>query len=640
MSFLTPLGLLGGLLAIPIILLYMLRLRRREVPVSSNFLWQQILLDREANTPWQRLRRNLLLLLQLLILAALVLALARPFIIVPSVSAGQTALLLDASASMNATDSADGTRFEEARRRALEIVDTMGAADRMTVIRVAQVPEVLAPYTADRAALRSAISSAQPSLASSDWSAALTLAAAGAAGAEDFSIVLVSDGGLGNAATLPAIPGQVQLVPVGQIDSSNVAITALATRALAGGAPQLFAQVNNYGDTDAEVVFDLRLDGELFTAERITIPAGGSQSITSIGNLPPDFRIIQAGLTLPAESTTIDALAADNRAWAVAPAGATRRVLLMSPGNYFIEQVLRSLPSVELVTGDVARGLPNNPFDLYIFDRWLPPSLPDGDMLIIDPPASTPLFAVAEPSPATANPSVRTADPRMTYVDFGSVNVAAFKPVSAAWAEPLITVDGGALLLAGEVDSRQIAILTFNLFESDLPLQIAWPVLVSSLLDWYQPQNIVSVPDGLQIGDSVFIRPPLTASSVRVTLPDGTTRDLPAGRDALVFADTAQPGIYTLDVLENGDITATSSFAINLFDPDESDIRPNTALTLGEVTIAQATEEEVGQREFWPLLALVALLILLVEWFAYHRRLRTPAPFVPLRNNQRAGARR
>ena len=64
MSFLTPLGLIGGLLAIPIILLYMLRLRRREVTISSTFLWRQVLQDREANSPWQRLRRNLLLLLQ------------------------------------------------------------------------------------------------------------------------------------------------------------------------------------------------------------------------------------------------------------------------------------------------------------------------------------------------------------------------------------------------------------------------------------------------------------------------------------------------------------------------------------------------------------------------------------------------
>ena len=138
MSFLTPLALLGALLAIPIILLYMLRLRRREVVVSSTFLWQQIVRDSEANTPWQRLRRNLLLLLQLIILAFIILALARPFIIVPAVSTGQIELLLDASASMNATDMTGGeTRFEEAKKQALSIIDTLSANDTMTIIRVA-----------------------------------------------------------------------------------------------------------------------------------------------------------------------------------------------------------------------------------------------------------------------------------------------------------------------------------------------------------------------------------------------------------------------------------------------------------------------------------------------------------------------
>lgn len=96
MSFLTPLALIALALAIPILLMYMLRLRRREVVVSSTFLWRQIVRDQEANTPWQRLRRNLLLFLQLLILLLLVLALARPYITVPAVSSGRTALLIDA----------------------------------------------------------------------------------------------------------------------------------------------------------------------------------------------------------------------------------------------------------------------------------------------------------------------------------------------------------------------------------------------------------------------------------------------------------------------------------------------------------------------------------------------------------------
>src|SRR5258708_37011870 len=103
MSFLAPTALVLGALAVPIILLYMLRLRRRDVQVSSTMLLQQLLRDREANAPWQRLRRNLLLLLQLLILAALVFPLARPFITVLTITTRRTALLIDATAGMNGT---------------------------------------------------------------------------------------------------------------------------------------------------------------------------------------------------------------------------------------------------------------------------------------------------------------------------------------------------------------------------------------------------------------------------------------------------------------------------------------------------------------------------------------------------------
>ena len=125
MPFLTPAAFAALSLAIPILLLYMLRLRRREVEISSTFLWRQVLEDTEANTPWQRLRRNLLLFLQLLILLALVLALARPFITVPTVSAGVIALLVDASASMQADDLEGRTRFDAAMDRARDMVDNM-----------------------------------------------------------------------------------------------------------------------------------------------------------------------------------------------------------------------------------------------------------------------------------------------------------------------------------------------------------------------------------------------------------------------------------------------------------------------------------------------------------------------------------
>ena len=67
MSLLTPLALLGAAIVGPLIVaMYLLKLRREDRPVSSTFLWQRMVRDVEANAPWQKLRRSLLLLLQLL----------------------------------------------------------------------------------------------------------------------------------------------------------------------------------------------------------------------------------------------------------------------------------------------------------------------------------------------------------------------------------------------------------------------------------------------------------------------------------------------------------------------------------------------------------------------------------------------
>ncbi|MFN8530642.1 MAG: VWA domain-containing protein [Anaerolineae bacterium] len=629
MSFLTPLAILGLALAIPIILLYMLRLRRREVVISSTYLWQQVLQDREANTPWQKLRRNLLLFLQLLILLLLVLALMRPFIIVPAVSAGQIAVLLDASASMNATDSAQGTRFAEAQQRALELVDTMSAGDSMTVIRVAGAPDVLIPYTDDRAALRAAILEASPSQAAGDWSAALTLAAAGAAGSQDFAAAIISDGGILDNLNLPPLPGSLRYIPVGT-SGDNVAITALATRSLPGEAPQLFAQVANYGSTDAEVIFSLRADGELFSAENYTIPANGAQPMVS-DNLPEAFTTLEASITFPTGGTYTDYLEQDNHAWTINTASGARRVLLMTPGNLFVQQALRILPEVQTFQADPGRGLPNATFDVSIFDSYLPPVLPTtGDLLIINPPNSTSLFQVGAETEDAGNIRV-SDDPRMAYVDFSTVNVRAFKQISADWAEPLIVADGGPLLLVGEVGDQQIAILTFDLADSDLPLQIAFPVLISALLDWYHPPRALENTEGLRVGQPITVQLSGSMDGGHVIAPDGSVNSLIGDGASRFFAGTDVTGLYTLEMTQEDTVVERDPFAVNGFDANESQIAPRTTLTLGQTILdSTAPEEEVGQQEFWSWLALAALIVLLIEWYAYHRRLNAPTLFRPL----------
>jgi Ca-activated chloride channel homolog len=627
MAFLAPLAFIAALLAIPIILLYMLRLRRREVMISSTYLWQQILQDQEANTPWQRLRRNLLLILQLIILALMVFALARPFITVPAVSAGQTALLLDATASMNATDIDGESRFDEARRLALDAVNTLSQGNAVTVIRVGDVPEVLTPYTTDRDQLREAINNARPGTGQGDWLAALTLAAAGGANNEDFTILIIGDGGLDEREDLPplTLPGEVRFLPVGR-SSENVAISALATRALPGQPPQLFGQITNYSPNLAEVILTLRLDGQEapVVSERFTIPGEGSLPIVSTQALAGGFSTLRADLTMSVNSQAENYLALDDTAWAVSRGTSERRVLLVTSGNLFLEQVLFSLPGLDVIRTTPDSPLPSQPFDLYVFDNTVPASLPVGDLFFINPPRSSPYFTTGV---MTENLGAITVsdDERMVFVDFGSVSVLQARRVQdTGWARPLIQAEGVPLLLAGEADGRQLAVLTFDLRESNLPLQITWPILVANMLEWFTPSGVLTTSETLSIGSPVVINPPLDATAVRITAPDGSSRNLSIDRITLIYTETSQPGLYQIEVLNNDAVVQTQTFAVNAFLPSESDITPRTPAISGVIVVGEQSEPEIGQLEFWPLLALLALLVLVIEWYAYHRRMQMP----------------
>jgi hypothetical protein len=642
MAFLNPLALFGFGLMIPVLLLYMLRLRRREVVVSSTFLWQQVVRDREANTPWQRLRRNLLLLLQLLILALLVLALARPYVIVPSVGAGRVALLLDASASMSAADGDPGTRFEAALRGARDLIGTAGLTDEFSILQVGQTAEILAPFTSDRVALNAALDAAEAGQGGADWETAFTLAAAGAQGADSFSTVIFSDGGAqlnaADGSSLPALPGVARYVPVGQ-SADNLALTALAVRALPGQPPQLFAEIENFGPQDADTIFDLRVDGDLFTAVKMRVPAGSSVPVVS-DNLPDGFTTVRAGLTAPAEGEWRNQLALDDAGYAVAEAASSRRVLLVSPdGNLFIEQALRSLPGVQAFSARPIENLSTTGFDLVVFDGWLPPVLPDNDLLIINPPQSTALFTVGgmleRGADGAAGPTTNIrsagAEEWLRFVDLSAVNLLRFREVSASWAAPWIVADGGSLLLAGETRGRQAAILTFDVRDSDLPLQVAFPVLMASLVNWFAPQELVRTPSGYHVGDAVAFNPEPGTDALRVTPPQGEpvllTLDV-AGTALFTGAET--PGLYTVEALTGGTVAQSAVFAVNNFDAAESAIAPQPEIRVGGEMLLPEQGEATGQRELWPWLALAALALLLIEWLAYFRRQRAPSRFTPI----------
>src|SRR5687767_9182003 len=141
MSFVAPLALAWSALAIPIVIFYILKIRLRQVPVSTTIFWQQIYDEKSPRSLWQQLRHWLSLLVQIVWLMLLVLALAEPFLLSAAWRARRTVLVIDNSASMNATD-VGPTRLAAARTAASNYVASLRFGDEMAVIAAGTHPKV------------------------------------------------------------------------------------------------------------------------------------------------------------------------------------------------------------------------------------------------------------------------------------------------------------------------------------------------------------------------------------------------------------------------------------------------------------------------------------------------------------------
>jgi hypothetical protein len=538
---------------------------------------------------------------------------------VPTVVSGSVVVLLDGSASMLATD-VEPNRFAAAKGEVEELISELGGGDQMTLILVGRTPTVLGAATGDQTRLRNALDEAQPGPAAADWAAAFALATGAAQGFQDARIVVVSDGGL--PADLPPLPAEAVYIPIGR-SGENLAISALATRDTESG-PQLFASVQNHGRLDQPVVLSLSLDGTLFDSRRIEVPAGSTASVN--WQLPEGAAVIEARLTENEE----DFLAWDNVAWAVHEGGVSNRTLLVTPGNIFLERVYAVLPGIEAFkTGpeEPVSTEGGGEFDLYVFDSVpLPDPLPAADMLIVNPVGENPLLRVTGVFTGTPVLNVtRLSDsPLLQFVDWSDVHIRQAKSVEAGWAQRLIETEQGPLLLTGEQNGYRVAILTFDLHDSDLPLQIAFPILMANITGWLSPGRAFDAPTGLQPGDPIGITPGASTTEVVVTKPDGSPWSADVGEEAIFFTETDQPGLYAVALRDEAGARPAGSFAVNLFAPIESALQPAEAVTFGQTTVESAAEGDVGQRELWPWLAAVAFIVLIVEWWVHHRGTRLP----------------
>jgi len=636
MGALAPLGLGLLALAIPIVALYMLRMRRRPQAVSSTLLWEQAVRDVRANTPWQRLRANLLLLLQLLALLALVVALIRPFWLGATPLGANIVAIVDVSGSMNATDVAP-TRLDRAREEVRRLIDELPSNGQMTIIAAGTGAEVIQTATADRGALREGTGRLRARAGTTDLTEALALAAPIAARLPDTTVAVISDG----AFTVPDtgdFRAPIRFIRVGE-RGDNLGITAAATRRTASGG-ELFIRTQNFGPIARKTLLSI-FDGDtLLEARALTIAAGGEAGTTIA--LPNAVGLLRAQID------SQDDLTLDNTVW-VRPGGEQGRILLtVAAPNTFLARCLALQPNLTVEQAQGNAGVPTSggDYDLYVFDGVAPPAGLRGPILLINPPPDNGIVPVTGTLDRPAVTGQLRDDPILRGVDVSRAQIAEARAVTRPeWARGLVESNGQPLLLAGETNGQRIAILTFALGRSDLPLTLAYPVLLANLVAWLAPSAGSGLPPSVRPGEVVSFAPRAGVDSVAITDPSGRERRLAPSRGIILFGNTDAPGPYMVREFAGDREIRRGVLTVNLLSPEESALAPQTPAFTGTAANAGPTTDARSPREFWRPLLIAALLILTVEWWIYYRGGRSLGSVVraawrdrPRRDRLRKGA--
>ena len=630
MHFLNP-SAFYLLALIPIVaLLHFLKLRRQRHVVPSVMLWLEAIEDMKANVPFQRLRHSLLLPLQILFLLIVVGGVARPAFRQLGGLSEQSILVIDTSASMGATDLGE-TRLEVAKAEGLKLINQLGTNGQMMIMDTSRPPHnIHQTFTSDREKLRQAIDNLSvvhtaPTLKAVFDSVAVYKGVQPSLNPNAVGVIFISD----NFRMLPDAANSVQLQKIGLGDrSENVAIVQFSvTRALTPpNRYQMLVGIQSFADTPKAFQVQLGIEGKsFFEDESVVLPPKETASI--LFSLEDDKRLY--GQVVTARLDIDDDLSVDNVAVAVLHPPPKWKVLLVSDRHQPpLNAILKTDPHVSLnqiQTSDY-HGPGDN--DILIFNRFVPDPLPEGNIVFLNPVDGLPFMPIQANRQPTQVVDQHPTHAVMRDVSLIDLEVKASLHVQLPlWGIPLVETNQTPLIWLGEQDYQKIVVFAFDPFDldvSDFAASIpSAPILISQCLEWLGAATSLIQPTFVRTGEPVKIRLDHLSEVEQVTVqtPDDKMQELQARESRTVFRDTTQIGVYTVSI--EGE--PLGRFTANLLNPQESDLSPpqladapNAATNSGGV---RSNLPEVN-REIWTYAAVLALLLLIVEWWVYHQNRR------------------
>lgn len=594
MSFYSPIFFLLFIGLVPIIIMYLLKKQHTELTISSNYLWEKALRDVEANRPWQKLKKNLLLILQLLIFSLAVFALARPFICSNAISGGHTIIVLDTSLSMQGK-SKDSTRFDIGKKEGEKLIENLRPDSRVTIIAMDATPNIILNSTKDQKLARKKLEELKPSNTVDNVEETISLLKAMVKDEEDYSILVFTDKG---------IEADIDNLFVNYIDGEekNIAIDNIS-HSIDKNDITALTRVTNYSDEDVKFDLSLYVDNKLSDVKEISLPPRESNNIYWQG-IHPNVGIITV------EADIDDSLKEDNIRYHVVNSNPIKKALLMTKGNVFLEKAISLNNNVELYKiNEASENIEG--YDLYIFDGMAPEKLPtDGNIIMINL-ENNELFK----APVVKFGELKALnDELFKYVnlDFSLSEARYIK--DADWIEPVLLIDDNTVIGKGQKDNQKMIVLGFDFHHTDFPLKIDFPIFVQSMLDYtlnigIQEKTNILVGEGLNLN----ILP--KTEEISIIKPDGKKEMLSLSL-ALSPYTAQELGVYKIEQ-RIGEELPISYFASNVNTQHESMYQSMTNEEREEM--AQEGKKVKGERSISNILLLLAILILAAEWVVYSR---------------------
>jgi hypothetical protein len=569
-----------------IILLYMLKVRRRAATLSTLIFWQHVVQEHRRRALFQRLRSFFSLLLHLIIFALIVAALARPTLDRLAREGASTVIVLDVRARMQAIEPDGETRFAKAVRGALASISEASPSRQFAVLAAGPHATVLSPFSGNERALLESVEKLDATDAGGSLDEALALAedlVATRIGARQ--IVLFTDRPLPDT-----IAAQHPLLVVRAVGTSreNAGITLFAARPLPASpsTSEVLLEVRNFGHVALKTSLELRYDDHLLDVKPLTLDPGGSQTLV-FSSVPRPSASARGHFTATLDTT--DALSLDNIARVWLPPPRPVRVLLITNGNVFLEKALSADAGVsyELLAPDAWNESIAAKFDVVILDDFVPAARPIASTFYIKRSPFDAGSALDQP----VLTEVDATHPTLRLLDFTHTTILRAQPLELpapdtewTYAAPLRSFDH-AILVVGEKrppNSRRVAALGLDLSATDLPLRIAFPLLVTNTVHWLAG-GTAKAPVAFRAGEGGMVK----------------------------------NGFFPID--HDG---RTEWIAVNTFDENESDLSGPSASASAPI-VSSSLRNALTPMLTWPLwryLAIGDLALFTLEWSLFHRR--------------------